>query len=329
LFVFLSGISAYLYFKKSSSLPESRKFFFTRGIWLVVLEFTIINFALWYDIRFRLVLMEVISAIGLSFIVLSFLLRIPSKIIGITGLVIIFTHNLLQAIPGPEQPGMAFLNSILFRPGLIQLTPATALFTAYPFVPWLGILLAGFGSGELFEMEPQRRKKIFLNIGISILLLFVILRFLNFYGDPDKWEAQKTALFTVLSFLNVTKYPPSLLFSLLFIGLGFVVLYFSETRWNRATEILTVYGRVPLFYFVIHLFIIHGLMFLMLYIQGLTNADFVFGAFKNGRPEVVNGVGLGIVYIIWIAVVLALYPVCRWYGDYKSRNDKNKFLKYL
>jgi len=329
LFVFLSGISAYLYFKKSSSLPESRKFFFTRGIWLVVLEFTIINFALWYDIRFRLVLMEVISAIGLSFIVLSFLLRIPSKIIGITGLVIIFTHNLLQAIPGPEQPGMAFLNSILFRPGLIQLTPATALFTAYPFVPWLGILLAGFGSGELFEMEPQRRKKIFLNIGISILLLFVILRFLNFYGDPGKWEAQKTALFTVLSFLNVTKYPPSLLFSMLFIGLGFVVLFFSETRWNRATEILTVYGRVPLFYFVIHLFIIHGLMFLMLYIQGLTNADFVFGAFKNGRPEVVNGVGLGIVYIIWIAVVLALYPVCRWYGDYKSRNDKNKFLKYL
>ena len=127
----------------------------------------------------------------------------------------------------------------------------------------------------------------------------------------------------------MTKYPPSLLFSLLFIGITMWVLYFSETGWNRITEFLSVYGRVPLFYFVIHLFMIHGLMFIILYIQGFTNSDFVFGAFKNGRPEAANGVNLGIVYLIWIAVALILYPVCKWYGDYKSRNSQNKFLRYL
>jgi uncharacterized membrane protein len=328
-FVFLSGISAYLYFKKSSNLPQSRKFFFTRGIWLVILECTIINFALWYDFRFRLLIFEVIGAIGLSFIVLSFLLRVPSGVIGLTGVIIIFTHNLFQSVPTPAQPVMGFLTSVLFRPALIQLSPGTAFFTAYPLVPWLGIMLAGFGFGKLFGMEQHLRKKSFLITGFSLLSLFVLLRVLNFYGDPVKWEAQKTTLFSILSFINVTKYPPSLLFSLLFIGITMLVLFFSETGWNRITEFLSVYGRVPLFYFVIHLFMIHGLMFIILYIQGFTNSDFVFGAFKNGRPEVANGVNLGTVYLIWIAVALILYPVCKWYGDYKSRNSQNKFLRYL
>lgn len=328
-FVFLSGISAFLFFRKSKNLSASRKFFLTRGIWLVFLEFTIVSFALWYDIRFRLFLMEVISAIGLGFIVLSFLLKLPSRTIGIVGIIIIFTHNLLQFIPLPAQPLSVFLTSVLFRPNLMQLTPATAFFTAYPLVPWLGILLLGFGAGEFFEKEPERRKSLFLRTGIFFLISFGIIRFFNFYGDPVKWTEQTKPFFTVLSFLNVTKYPPSLLFSLLFIGLAMLLLYFSETGQNRITEILSVYGRVPLFYFIIHLLLIHGLMFITLYLQGFKNGDFVFGAFKNGRPEPANGVSLAIVYVIWISVVLLLYPVCRWYGDYKMSNPDNRLLKYM
>jgi uncharacterized membrane protein len=328
-FVFLSGISAWLFLKRSGNIPESRKFFLTRGIWLVILEFTVINFALWYDIKFRLLLMEVISAIGLSFIVLSFLLKLPSKLIGITGIIILFTHNLLQSVAIPSQPAMAVLTSVLFKPNMIQLTPGISFFSAYPLIPWLGIMLAGFGFGELFDIEQNRRKKTFLITSLSIVAVFVLLRFLNFYGDPVKWDTQKNTLFTFLSFFNVTKYPPSLLFSLLFIGLSILALYFFETGWNLITEFLSVYGRVPLFYFVIHLFLIHGLMFIVLYLQGFSNSDFVFGAFKNGRPEQVNGVSLGVVCLIWIAVVLFMYPVCKWYGDYKSRNNRKKFLKYL
>jgi uncharacterized membrane protein len=328
-FVFLSGISAYLFFRKNKNLAASRKFFLTRGIWLVFLEFTIVSFALWYDIRFRLFLMEVISAIGLGFIILSFMLKLPSRTIGIVGIILIFTHNLLQLIPLPAQPFSVFLTSVLFRPNLMQLTPATAFFTAYPLIPWLGILLLGFGAGEFFEKEPERRKSFFLRAGISFLLVFGIFRLFNFYGDPVKWTEQTKPFFTVLSFFNVTKYPPSLLFTLLFIGLAMLLLYFSETERNRITEILSVYGRVPLFYFIIHLLMIHALMFIILYLQGFKNGDFVFGAFKNGRPESANGVNLATVYVIWISVVLLLYPVCRWYGDYKMRNPGNRLLKYM
>jgi uncharacterized membrane protein len=328
-FVFLSGISAFLFFKNNKDLSGSRKFFFTRGIWLIVLEFTLVNFALWFDVNFRLLLMEVISAIGLSFVVLSLLLKLPTRVVGIAGVVIIFTHNLLQFIPLPTQPAIVFLASVLFRPNLLQLTSGTAFFTAYPLVPWLGILLAGFGAGEFFEIEPEKRKSILLRTGISILVLFTILRLLNFYGDPVKWTAQAKPFFTFLSFLNVTKYPPSLLFTLLFIGIVLLILRFSWTGQNRVNKILSVYGRVPLFYFIIHLFLIHGLMFIVLYIQGFKINDFVFGVFKNGRPEAANGVSLAVVYLIWISVVLILYPVCKWYGNYKMNNPDNWLLKYL
>jgi uncharacterized membrane protein len=328
-FVFLAGVSAYISFRKNNDISASRKFLLTRGIWLVILEFTIVNFALWYDIRFRLMILEVISAIGLSFIVLSFLLKIPSRFIGLLGIIIILCHNLLHAITIPSNPLIVFFSSVLFRPFLMQVTPGFTFFTAYPVVPWLGILLAGFGCGELFELIPEIRTKIFLKIGAGALFLFLLARFLNIYGDPSPWSVQKSGLFTFLSFFNVTKYPPSLLFTLLFSGITFLVLHFSEKVKGRLGEILSVYGRVPLFYFIVHLFLIHTLMFLMLFIQGFGSRDFVFGAFKNGRPASGGGVELPYVYLIWIGVVVVLFPICRWYGNYKTSHKEKKFLRYL
>jgi uncharacterized membrane protein len=328
-FVFLTGVSAYISFKKNNNLSESRSFLLTRGLWLVILEFTFVNFSLWFDIHFRLMIMEVISAIGLSFIVLSFLLKVPSRIIGIAGIIIICCHNLLQDTSfASNSPGI-FLSSVLFRPNLIQVTPGFAFFTAYPLVPWLGILLSGYACGELFELSPETRKKLLLRIGTGALLLFLLIRFINIYGDPAKWAAQKSNLFTILSFLNVTKYPPSLLFTLLFSGITFLILYISEKTRNWFTEILAVYGKVPLFYFILHLYLIHALMFVMFYIQGFRNKDFLFGAFKNGRPDTGGGVELPVIYLIWITVVAVLYPVCRWYGKYKAENSNNKLLRYL
>jgi len=328
-FVFLSGISAYISFKRENNIEKSRRFLLTRGLWLVLLEFTVINFALWFDIHFRLLILEVIGTIGLSFILLSLLLKIPSRIIGLIGITIIFTHNLLQGISLPQNPVIIFFSSILFRPNMMPVTPGLSFFTAYPVMPWLGIMLAGFACGEFFELTPEKRRALFLKLGIASLALFIIIRFLNFYGDPSKWAVQKSSLFTILSFINVSKYPPSLLFSLLFLGFTFLILIIAENSNDRKTKILSVYGKVPLFYFITHLFIIHSLMFIMLLIQGVSTKDFLFGVFNNGRPKTGGGVDLYVIYLIWLGVVIILYPVCRWYGNYKTRHKENKYLRYI
>lgn len=328
-FVFLAGISAYLSFRKRNNTAESRRFLVSRGIWLIVIEFTLINFALWFDIKFRLLIMEVIAAIGLSFIVLGLLLTLKSRTIGIIGILLIFSHDIITGIKLPENHALTFLFSVLFRPGMSQLSPGLAFFTAYPLIPWLGIMLTGFACGEFFEKPAESRKKILLEAGLFCLLLFSVIRYANYYGDPAGWSQQKTPFFTFLSFINVSKYPPSLLFTLLFIGLTFIVLYISEKMENMFPRVLTVYGKVPFFYFIIHLYLIHAIMFAMLFIQGFSTNDLVFGVFENGRPKAGEGVGLTIIYLIWIAVVILLYPLCRWYGKYREANRQNRVLRYF
>lgn len=328
-FVLLSGISAFISFRRQNNLSESRRFLLKRGLWLVFLELTFVTFALWFDIYFRLFLLEIISAIGFSFIILSFLLKLPSRVIGLIGIFIVFSHNLLQGISFPADKISVIFSSVLFRPNLMTVSSDLAFYSAYPIIPWLGILLIGFGCGELFEIPTEKRKKLFLKIGLSVLLLFTLTRFINVFGDPSKWTTQKSDLFTFLSFINLTKYPPSLLFTLMFICVAFLILYLSENVKNRFTEILAVYGRVPLFYFIIHLYIIHSLMFIILLIQGFGWSDFVFGLFKNGRPVTGGGVGLLAIYLLWIGVVALLYPLCKWYGNYKVVHPEKKFLRYL
>ena len=328
-FVFLSGVSAYIAFKRNNNFTETRRFLLTRGIWLVILEFTVINFALWFDMHFRFEILEVISAIGLSFIFLGLILKLPSRVIGIAGLIIIFGHNLLLGINVTANPAISFIFSVLFRPSLFQVTPGFSIYTAYPVIPWLGIMLVGFACGEFFEIPDEKRKKIFLMMGLSTLVLFIIIRFINIYGDPAPWAKQKSALFAFLSFINTTKYPPSLLFTLMILGITFLLLFISEKVKNKFTEILSVYGKVPLFYFVVHLYIIHSMMFIMLLLQGYKGKDLLFGVFNNGRPKTGGGVDLAVIYLIWLVVVIMLYPVCKWYGTYKSEHKQNKFLRYI
>jgi uncharacterized membrane protein len=186
-FVFLAGASAYLSYQRSNNKSETRRFLLYRGLWLLVLEFTFVSFALWFDMHFRLLLMEVIAAIGLSFIVLSFLIRLPSRIIGIIGILLIISGVFLQNMETPSDPAGAFAFSVLFRPGLFQLTPSHSFFSAYPLIPWLGIMLAGFSAGELFGLSPEKRKKILLQSGALFLLAFIVLRSVNTFGDPSKW----------------------------------------------------------------------------------------------------------------------------------------------
>ena len=309
-------------------MAASRRFLLTRGIWLIVLEFTLVNFGLWFDIHFRVFLFDVIATIGFGFIILSLLLNLSAGTIGFIGLMIIFCHNLFAFIPTGDNFFLKNIVSPLFGPAAFPITTGKMFVMGYPPVPWLGIMLTGFAAGRLFELPVDRKKRLFLRTGLLSLSLFIIIRFINIYGDSFAWSKQKNGLYSFLSFINVTKYPPSLLFCLLTLGVMFLLLSFVEGMKNKFTNIVMVYGKVPLFYFIIHWYIIHPLMFVMVFLQGFKKADLLFG-FNFGRPKEGSGVNLWIVYLIWIVVVIILYPLCKWYGKYKEEHREKAWLRYL
>jgi uncharacterized membrane protein len=328
IFVFLSGTSAYLSFQKRADMAETRQFLLRRGLWLLVLEFTVVSFGIWFDVKFRTSLFQVIAAIGFGFIVLGFLIKLPPKAIGLLGLLILLGHNLLPASFPAGSPFQQLLSALL-RPNVFQVSPHHTLVIGYPPVPWLGMMLAGFASGPLFGMAPVKRKALFLKIGLACLALFTLLRYPNFYGDPAPWLTQENTLFTFLSFINVTKYPPSLLFCCLTLGLMWLILSFAEGLKNAFSRVVILYGQVPLFYYLVHWYLLHTLMVLLMLLQGFQWSDLDFGPFHFGRPQQPSGLRLGAVYLVWLSVVTGLYPVCRWYGSYRSRHPEKKWLRYL
>lgn len=326
-FVFLSGVSAWLSSVRRHDVRASRRWLFTRGIFLVVLEITLVNFGVWYDIHFRTFLIQVIAAIGFSFIGLGILYKLPVRIIGIIGLLIIFLHDLLTLLAMVSQPVLQFAGGLLFGGGLVRAGGVSIVF-AYPILPWMGILFAGYACGRLFTMPEEVRKKRLLQIGMIALGLFILLRAGNVYGDAAKWSVQKNAVYTFLSFINVSKYPPSLLYTLLMLGLLFVFLAFIEGKGNAFTRVVTAYGKVPMFYYLIHWNIIHLLMLAMVFLEGFRADQLVFGTFQFGRPPG-SGISLGMVYLVWLCVVASLYPLCVWYGKYKGRHPEKRWLRYL
>lgn len=325
-FVFLAGISAYIAFSRKKDLKASRNFLITRGLWLVVVEFTIVNFSIWFDPYYREVIFEVIGAIGLSMVILGLLLKLPAKTIGIIGLVIIFLHDAFVYLPltGTTKT----ILSDLFLPGAFPLTSKSLFIIGYPLIPWLGILLAGFGFGTAFNLPEEKRKPLLLKTGIAALVLFVIIRWVNIYGDTTPWAVQPKSLFTFLSFINITKYPPTLCFTLLTLSFTCIVLAVSDGVKNRLVSIVTVYGKVPLAYFIVHFLVLHCIMLVMMLMQGYHWADLNF-QMQHGRPNGPSGVELGGIYVVWITVVIALYPLCKLYGKYKAKHPEKKWLSYL
>lgn len=328
-FVFLSGVSAYLSYKRKNDYKYSRNFLLSRGLWLILLEFTVITFAVWWDIHFRFFLFQVIAAIGFGFIILSFLLKLNLRTILIIGLAIIFSHDLVSIILSSHPSAMTSVLSPLFNFSVLFPTKNTTLLMGYPIIPWLGIMFTGFGAGKLFETDIKLRKQYFIKLGIASLLLFILLRFINIYGDPLPWSVQKNYVYSFLSFINVSKYPPSLQYCLLMLGIMFTILFIVEGFNNKLTEILMVYGKVPMFYYLMHWYIIHPVMFLILFIEGFHRKDLFPTANSFGRPVQPNGVSLLYIYLIWMIVVIFLYPFCKWYGKYKSAHPENKWLSYL
>ena len=332
IFVFLAGASAWLMMKSQANPPATRRFLLSRGLLLILLEVTVVGFGIWADLQFRTFLFQVIFGIGSGFVILSLLSALPSRLLGLLGLAIISLHGLLPAEPFDHSGNGGAGNLLLglfFHGGFFKLDASHALIVGYPVIPWLGVMLLGFGFGEVFEMSPPKRKNILFWCGAGALLLFAVLRGFNLYGDPRPWTSQASGMFSLLSFLNVNKYPPSLLYVCVTLSVMFFVLCLAEGRSNRFMDAFITYGRVPMFFYLLHWYLIHLSMFVMLLLQGITWEQMPFGIMQFGRPEQGAGLDLPFVYLYWLCLVLVMYPLCRWYGRYKAAHREKKWLAYL
>lgn len=327
-FVFLAGTSAYFIKKKQDNLATTKRFLLTRGLWFILLELTVIGLGIWGDIFFHSIMFQVIYAIGFGFIMLSLLLKLPAKVLGAIGLAIILLHNLLPAIQFTN-PVAQLVSGLLFRPTVLPVGTDRIFFVAYPAIPWLGILLAGYGFAPVFEKPTAEKRKTLVLAGCGALLLFVALRAFNLYGDPSPWSPKGTTIASILSFINVTKYPPSLLYASITLGIMFFILRLADGIENQLTRFFTVYGKVPFFFYILHWYVIHISMFVMIRLQGIQWKDIPVGPFSFGRPATGVGIELPYIYLYWVCLILFFYPLCKWYGKYKAEHRDNKWLSYL
>jgi uncharacterized membrane protein len=334
IFVFLAGSSAYLLGLKKSK-RELSSFLIKRGIWLLIVEMVIITLGWTFNPLYNVFILQVIWAIGWSLVILGLLVYLPFKIIFIIGIIIVFGHNLLdypaisKELKGGWLPDMLYFAQFSFY----NVFGDHFILIVYAFLPWTGLMLLGYCFGKLFRpgADPVRRKKILWQLGAGLLLLFTVLRLINHYGDPVPWSAHpRGAVFTFLSFININKYPPSLDFLCVTIGGGMLMLALLEGKRNTITNFFRVYGRVPMFYYILHFYLIHLLVVIGFFQQGYSTSQIV----SPDTPFLFRpndfGYNLGIVYLVWILVVLLLYPLCKKYDRYKTANAGRKWwLSYL
>jgi uncharacterized membrane protein len=330
-FVLLAGTAVRITEQRKTK-KEISWFLFTRGLWLILLEITVIRFSMVFNLYYDVTVFQVIWAIGFSMVLLAAAVRLPFNAILALGIVITAGHDILHAITLQANDPFVVLWTFVHQFNFVQLAPGFSAFVPYPFLPWFGILLLGYCLGEWFrkDVDPAARKKLLLRTGIFALLLFVLLRTFNIYGDPAPWSGQKDALYSLLSFLSVTKYPVSLQYTLVTLGPVLMSLAWLESVKTPALRPFGVIGRVPLFYYILHFYLLHlgALALLMMRTgKGLGDIDFHFNAGFGGLPAG-EGYSLWVAYVAWITVVLLLYPLCNWYNNYK-RTHKQWWLSYL
>jgi uncharacterized membrane protein len=317
------------------SLRKTKKelalFLFTRGLWLMVAELTLVGIGWSFDISFSFFFLQVIWAIGCSMVILSGLIFFRYWVLTIIGILLTLLHNIMDYIIITNDNLDVAANFFLITEFEPYVLGSVRFMTAYAILPWTGIMLLGFAAGRWFhsEITPEKRRKALITTGSLLIALFICLRLLNGYGDPAPWDTQRDATYTFLSFLNVTKYPPSLMYACMTLGPGLIVLALIENIRNRFTDIFNIFGRVPFFYYLIHIYIIHILCTILFFTEGYTLEDtetmrmtFAF------RPEENFGFSLSIVYLIWLFVLVLCYFPSRWYNNYKSTH-KHWWLSYI
>ena len=316
-FFLLTGTGAFISLRKRTR-GELSKFLFTRGLWLIFLELTVFRFVGWqWNLDFHITLLIVLWALGWSMIALSALVWLPTWAVTTFGVVMVAGHNLLDRVKLTS-----WWWEILHSPGLVVRRPGHVVLALYPLIPWIGVMAAGYGLGQVYAWTAERRRKFLLWLGLGMSAAFVVVRWVNVYGDPFTWERQETAGRTVLGFLNTVKYPPSLLYLLMTLGPAMLVLWAADRGVPRMLRPAVTVGKVPFFYYLLHVPLIHliaAVVCLVRYhaVHWMTQSDNL-GQFPIAAPPGWN-YRLPVVYLVWVCVVLALYPLCKWFAGLKQR----------
>jgi uncharacterized membrane protein len=330
IFVFLAGTSAFLVGTRKSK-NELTKFLVTRGLWLILLELTVLNFGWFFNIQFPLMVLQVIWALGFGMIALGAAVHLPFKAVLVLGIIFVAGHNTLDSIhPDGEGVG-AIVFSMLHEFHAFKF-PYFTLFVGYPVIAWTGIMMLGYCFGKLYtsSVSPESRKRTLRWLGFSMIILFVVLRLINVYGDPRPWSPQATTLFTFFSFLNVSKYPPSLLYTLVTLGPAMLFLSFTENVSGAISSVVVSLGRVPLFFYIAHIYLIHVIALGAAALTGFNLSDMIFNTWVTDSPGLKGyGFSLPVVYMIWIMIMAILLPLCIRYDRYKQANKSNRLLSYL
>jgi uncharacterized membrane protein len=322
-FVFLAGVSIYLQGVNGKNKAQLTRFLVSRGVWLIVLELTVLAFGLNFALPF--LFLQVIWAIGVSMILLAGLIWLPRAAAAIIGAAIVAGHQLLAPINPADVGGFAPLWTLGFEFG-----PAFGRgLVSYPAIPWFGVMCLGYALGPVFVQDPERRNRTLLVLALGAIVLFCVLRAINGYGDPRHWRAFPDAAATVMSFFNVSKYPPSLLFVLVTLGVSLLCLLAFQRLRGLLARVLLAYGRTPLFTYVLHIYAVHGASLVVAMLAGYPAAyhvNFLADPFRLYNAGF--GFNLVVVYVVWLAILVALYPASRWFAEVKRRR-RDWWLSYL
>jgi len=332
-FMFTAGVGAFL-FERNHKKARLSRFLWTRGLWLILLELTVMQLA--YNFNFSLhnmIYLLILWIFVICTIAMAALIYLPIHWLAALSVAVILFHNLLDGIEASQFGSGALVWNLLHQSGMVSVAGAPVL-VSYTFLPWIVVIAAGYCFGQVSLLEPALRQRIMLRTGLALTAAFVVIRAVNHYGDPAPWSHQKSAVFTLLSFLNCTKYPGSLDFLLMTLGPSLLVLAHFDRLSFKVSNPLIVFGRVPMFYFILHFYLIHALAVLAAWLRyGTPAAQFIFNPLPSMRgPQQLFpaqfGYSLWVVYEVWMLAVLFLYPVCRWFAKVKTTR-RDWWLSYL
>jgi uncharacterized membrane protein len=325
--VFLAGISAHLYGARGRSRPELSRFLLTRGLWLIFLEFTVVRFGWTFSLKMDVLILQVIWAIGVSLLVLSALVYLPRGLIAGIAILMIAGHNLLDRVNAAQLGSLGWVWALLHQQAMLNQGGLIAVLAIYPLVPWVGVLAAGYAFGPAMLTGPQLRRRCTLGLAAGLTCLFIALRMTNQYGDPLPWAPQPKLMATFLSFLNCEKYPPSLLYLGMTLGPAMLLLGAADGLKGPLARILITFGRVPFLFYVAHIFLLHLMAVAWAQFHD-GNSAWLFGGLAVVSKPAGYGFSLPTIYLLWLAAVAMLYPLCRWFAMVKQRR-RDWWLSYL
>ncbi|MDJ0697497.1 heparan-alpha-glucosaminide N-acetyltransferase domain-containing protein [Mastigocoleus sp. MO_188.B34] len=321
-FILIAGIAAYLSLQRGKTKKQLSRFLVIRGFWLIFLELTVVSLA--WTFYPGVFMAGILWAIGWSMIILAIVIQLPINSVATLGIMLIVGHNLFDSVQAEQLGNFGWIWSFLHERAIFVPIPGIRFFLSYPLIPWVGVILSGYAFGSVLTKSKTHRLHWLRNLGWGLIFSFLVIRGINIYGDPKPWSIQSTLWKTILSFINCHKYPPSLAFLLITLGIAFLILYLFETTYLLESKIkpflkpLITLGRVPLFFYIIHLWVIHfSAVILALPKYGLKAITLPF-LLSSRMPEN-YGYDLHHVYVLWLVMLVITYPICKWFANYKSK----------